>query len=74
MGGTKDPDMAVGIQQLFLPRSAKAVAFDRTAPLKGNAVRMSPALRYSSPRPWLLAASISGAMWAGIIWAVWRIL
>ena len=69
--------MAVGTQQHFVGRWAKATAFDsfdRTAPLKADAARMSPALRYSSPRPWLLAVSVSGAMWAGIIWAIWRIL
>jgi hypothetical protein len=66
--------MSVRIQQHFVARSAEGVAFDRTVPLRGDAARKNPALRYSSPRPWLLAASISGAMWAGIIWAIWRVL
>jgi hypothetical protein len=34
--------------------------------------RYGPALKYSSPRPWLLALVISSAMWAGIGWLVWK--
>jgi hypothetical protein len=64
--------MSVGTQQHFVARSTQAVAFDGSASLGAHA-RTSPALRYSSPRPWLLALSISSVMWAGIAWTVWRI-
>ncbi len=30
-------------------------------------------LRYSSPRPWILALAISLSMWALIAWLIWRI-
>ena len=36
-----------------------------------TAVVSSPALRYSSPWPWLLALAISSTMWAGIGWLIW---
>jgi len=65
--------MSVGPQQHFVARSARAVALDGSISL-GTHVPTSPALRYSSPRPWLLALLISGVMWAGIVWMAWRIL
>jgi len=34
--------------------------------------RYGPALKYSSPRPWVLALVVSSAMWAGIGWLVWK--
>jgi hypothetical protein len=65
--------MSVDSQHHFVARSAQMAALD--APVsRGAYARISPALRYSSPRPWLLAVSISSGMWAGIIWTVWRIL
>jgi hypothetical protein len=37
-------------------------------------VGSGPALRYSSPWPWVLALAISLSMWAGIGWLVWSIV
>lgn len=60
------------------------VAFQREwrAALSGDMVRpghgaqgatvLAPALRYSSPWPWALALAISGGMWAGIGWLIWK--
>jgi hypothetical protein len=64
--------MSVGTQQPFVARSTQTAALDRPS-LLGDHAPASPALRYSSPRPWLVAGSISGVMWAGIIWMAWRI-
>jgi len=33
-----------------------------------------PALRYSSPWPWVLALAISSTMWVGIGWLVWTLV
>jgi hypothetical protein len=33
-----------------------------------------PGLKYSSPRPWLLALSLSLAMWASLGWILWVML
>jgi hypothetical protein len=51
-------------------------------PGKGSSVRSTreisapygPALRYSSPWPWVLALMISGAMWATIGWLIWKFI
>jgi hypothetical protein len=34
----------------------------------------SPVLRYSSPRPWVLALAISSTMWVGIGWLIWTLV
>jgi hypothetical protein len=34
----------------------------------------APALRYSSACPWVLALAISGAMWVGIGWLIWKLV
>jgi len=34
----------------------------------------SPALRYSSALPWVLALTISSTMWVGIGWLVWTLV
>jgi hypothetical protein len=41
-------------------------------PLAGNTdlSHVGP-LRYSSPRPWILAVTISLGMWASLAWLVW---
>jgi hypothetical protein len=62
--------MSVDSQQHFVARSTQTATLD--APVSHGTY--APALRYSSPRPWILAVSISSGMWAGIIWTVWRIL
>jgi len=28
-------------------------------------------MRYSSPRPWLIAIGMSLVLWAGIVWLIW---
>jgi hypothetical protein len=33
---------------------------------------ITPALRYSSPRPWILGVAISSTMWVGIGWLIFR--
>jgi hypothetical protein len=30
-----------------------------------------PSLRYSSPRPWLLALTIGITMWGFLVWLIW---
>jgi len=34
----------------------------------------SPSLRYSSPRPWVLALAISSTMWVGIGCLIWTLV
>jgi hypothetical protein len=34
----------------------------------------SPALRYSSALPWVLALTIGSTMWVGIGWLVWTLV
>jgi hypothetical protein len=38
------------------------------------AIETAPALRYSSPRPWILGLAISSAMWVGIGWLIWTLV
>jgi len=33
-----------------------------------------PGLKYSSPKPWILALSVSLAMWAALGWVIWTLL
>ncbi len=42
--------------------------------LEHSGLAVGPALRYSSPKPWLLAIAISSAMWVGIGWAIWSVI
>lgn len=37
-------------------------------------VGSGPALRYSSPWPWVLALTISSSMWVGIGWLIWKLV
>ena len=32
-----------------------------------------PGLKYSSPKPWILALSLSLAMWATLGWIIWMV-
>jgi len=34
----------------------------------------APPLRYSSPWPWIRALAIGIALWAGILWLLWRLI
>jgi hypothetical protein len=51
-------------------------------PSEGSSIQLTretsathgPALRYSSPWPWVLALMISCAMWATIGWLVWNFI
>jgi hypothetical protein len=58
--------------QYFLAR-AQHPGRERVASSVGKVgAAYRPALRYSSPRPWILALAVSGAIWGGIGWLVWK--
>jgi hypothetical protein len=43
--------------------------------LSGHAIEAlnHPGLKYSSPKPWILALSVSLAMWAALGWVIWML-
>ena len=49
-------------------------AEESNQPHHEGSVSYGPALKYSSPWPWVLAIVISGAMWVGIGWLIWKLI
>jgi len=45
---------------------------DNAYPARDIGVRMAPALKFSSPWPWVRAIMISLLLWAGIAALIWR--
>jgi hypothetical protein len=40
---------------------------------QGEIVDLGNGIRYSSPRPWILAIVLSLALWATLGWSAWRL-
>jgi hypothetical protein len=55
----------------YQSRNVLHVTDEASQPRRAVATSNHPGLKYSSPRPWLLALSLSLAIWALLGWIIW---
>jgi hypothetical protein len=72
VGFGKDTAMSTLKHQYFLARELHPGGERFASSIGEVGAAYRPALRYSSPLPWILALAVSGAIWAGIGLLVWK--
>jgi hypothetical protein len=62
------------LKHQYLPTQTMLPGTGSSVQLTEASAAYGPALRYSSPWPWVLALTISSGIWVGIGWLIWKLL